>query len=68
MGTEGMVYLTSSLHGGVCMATVLTTNVIGGVLVLRDPFGWEKAVAMVLCVWGFSTYMYGEYSTMSAHI
>jgi drug/metabolite transporter (DMT)-like permease len=63
MGTAGMVYLTSSLHSGVCMAAVLTANVIGGVVVFRDPFGSEKAVATVLCVWGFSSYLYGEYST-----
>ncbi|CAD6230328.1 unnamed protein product [Miscanthus lutarioriparius] len=63
MGTAGMVYLTSSLHSGVCMTAVLTANVIGGVVVFRDPFGWEKAVAMVLCVWGFSSYLYGEYSS-----
>jgi len=63
MGTAGMVYLTSSLHSGVCMTAVLTANVIGGVLVFRDPFGWEKAVATVLCVWGFSSYLYGEYSS-----
>ncbi|EES01264.2 hypothetical protein SORBI_3003G257400 [Sorghum bicolor] len=63
MGTAGMVYLTSSLHSGVCMTAVLTANVIGGVVVFRDPFGWEKAVASVLCVWGFSSYLYGEYSS-----
>jgi drug/metabolite transporter (DMT)-like permease len=63
MGTAGMVYLTSSLHSGVCMAAVLTANVIGGVVVFRDPFGWEKAVATALCVWGFSSYLYGEYSS-----
>jgi hypothetical protein len=63
MGTAGMVYLTSSLHSGVCMAAVLTANVIGGVVVFRDPFGSEKAVATVLCVWGLSSYLYGEYST-----
>ncbi|XP_062217815.1 probable purine permease 4 [Phragmites australis] len=63
MGTAGMVYLTSSLHSGVCMTAVLTANVIGGVVVFHDPFGWEKAIATVLCVWGFSSYLYGEYST-----
>ncbi|KAF8676309.1 hypothetical protein HU200_047186 [Digitaria exilis] len=63
MGTAGMVYLTSSLHSGVCMTAVLTANVIGGVVVFRDPFGSEKAVATVLCVWGFSSYLYGEYTT-----
>lgn len=63
MGTAGMVYLTSSLHSGVCMTAVLTANVIGGVVVFHDPFGAEKAIATVLCIWGFSSYLYGEYST-----
>uniref|UniRef100_A0A0D9V457 Probable purine permease n=1 Tax=Leersia perrieri TaxID=77586 RepID=A0A0D9V457_9ORYZ len=63
MGTAGMVYLTSSLHSGVCMTAVLTANVVGGVAVFRDSFGADKAVATVLCVWGFSSYLYGEYTT-----
>jgi hypothetical protein len=41
---------------------VLTANVIGGVLVFGDPFGAEKAVATALCVWGLSSYLYGEYT------
>ncbi|CAM0953975.1 unnamed protein product [Alopecurus aequalis] len=62
MGTAGVIYLTSSLHSGVCMAAVLTANVIGGVVVFGDPFGAEKAIATVLCVWGLSSYLYGEYT------
>nr|XP_051212798.1 probable purine permease 4 [Lolium perenne] len=62
MGTAGVIYLTSSLHSGVCMAAVLTANVIGGVVVFGDPFGAEKAIATALCVWGLSSYLYGEYT------
>ncbi|KAF0926235.1 hypothetical protein E2562_022064 [Oryza meyeriana var. granulata] len=62
MGTAGVIYLTSSLHGGVCMAAVLTFNVLGGVVVFGDPFGAEKAIATALCAWGFSSYLYGEYA------
>ncbi|XP_044963014.1 probable purine permease 4 [Hordeum vulgare subsp. vulgare] len=62
MGTAGVIYLTSSLHSGVCMGAVLTANVIGGVMVFGDPFGAEKAVATALCVWGLSSYLYGEYT------
>uniref|UniRef100_J3M9L6 Probable purine permease n=1 Tax=Oryza brachyantha TaxID=4533 RepID=J3M9L6_ORYBR len=62
MGTAGVIYLTSSLHSGVCMAAVLTLNVLGGVVVFGDPFGAEKAVATALCAWGFSSYLYGEYA------
>jgi hypothetical protein len=44
------------------MAAVLTINVIGGVVVFGDPFGAEKAIATVLCIWGLSSYLYGEYT------
>ncbi|CAO2189126.1 unnamed protein product [Urochloa humidicola] len=60
-GTAGMVYLTTSLHGGICMTALLAVNVAGGVVVFGDEFGAEKGVAMVLCLWAFSSYVYGEY-------
>lgn len=33
MGTAGMVCLTTSLTGGVCMTSLLAINVLGGVLI-----------------------------------
>jgi drug/metabolite transporter (DMT)-like permease len=60
-GTAGTVYLTTSLHGGICMTALLAVNVAGGVVVFGDEFGTDKAVAMVLCLWAFSSYVYGEY-------
>ncbi|OEL20334.1 hypothetical protein BAE44_0018646 [Dichanthelium oligosanthes] len=60
-GTAGTVYLTTSLHGGICMTALLAVNVAGGVVVFGDEFGAQKGVAMVLCLWAFSSYIYGEY-------
>ncbi|XP_062212208.1 probable purine permease 4 [Phragmites australis] len=60
-GTAGTVYLTTSLHGGICMTALLAVNVAGGVVVFGDEFSAEKAVAMLLCLWAFSSYVYGEY-------
>ncbi|KAF8784016.1 hypothetical protein HU200_000024 [Digitaria exilis] len=62
MGTAGVIYLTSSLHSGVCMAAVLAANVLGGVVVFGDPFGAEKAIATALSAWGLASYLYGEYT------
>ncbi|KAL6609511.1 hypothetical protein ACP70R_039480 [Stipagrostis hirtigluma subsp. patula] len=62
MGTAGVIYLTSSFHSGVCMAAVLTANVLGGVVVFGDPFGAEKGIATALCAWGLASYLYGEYT------
>lgn len=61
MGTAGMVFLTTSLTGGVCMTALLALNVLGGVLVYGDHFGGAKAVSTVLCAWGFCSYVYGLY-------
>ncbi|XP_041027397.1 probable purine permease 4 [Juglans microcarpa x Juglans regia] len=62
LGTAGMVFLTSSLTGGICMTALLAMNVLGGVLVYGDEFGGVKAVSTVLCCWGFCSYVYGLYA------
>ncbi|KAF2304614.1 hypothetical protein GH714_035381 [Hevea brasiliensis] len=64
MGTAGMVFLTSSLTGGICMTALLGMNVVGGVLVYGDEFGGVKVVSTLLCVWGFCSYVYGMYLKM----
>uniref|UniRef100_A0ACD5Z135 Uncharacterized protein n=1 Tax=Avena sativa TaxID=4498 RepID=A0ACD5Z135_AVESA len=61
LGTAGTVFLTTSLHGGICMTALLVVNVAAGVVVFGDEFGPDKAVAMILCLWAFSSYFYGEY-------
>ncbi|XP_015089683.1 probable purine permease 4 [Solanum pennellii] len=62
MGTAGMVFLTSSLTGGVCMTALMAVNVLGGVIVFKDNFGGIKVVSTLLCIWGFSSYLYGMYN------
>ncbi|CAA0808335.1 Probable purine permease 4 [Striga hermonthica] len=59
VGTAGMVFLTTSLTGGICMTGLMAANVVGGVVVYGDEFGGVKAVAALVCVWGFSSYLYG---------
>ncbi|KAL4273507.1 hypothetical protein GQ457_13G028550 [Hibiscus cannabinus] len=61
MGTAGMVFLTCSLTGGICMTALLMMNVVGGVVVYGDAFGGIKAVSTVMCGWGFCSYVYGMY-------
>ncbi|KAK1266171.1 putative purine permease 4 [Acorus gramineus] len=64
MGTAGLVYMTTSLSGGICTTALLPMNVVGGVVSFGDAFGGVKAVSTVLCVWGFGSYLYGEYCRM----
>ncbi|TMX01295.1 hypothetical protein EJD97_024762 [Solanum chilense] len=61
MGTAGMVFITSSLTGGVCMTALMAVNVLGGVIVYGDNFGLIKIISTILCVWGFGCYLYGLY-------
>lgn len=61
MGTAAMVFLTTSLTGGICMTALMAVNVVGGVVVYGEAFGGVKAVSTVLCVWGFCSYLYGMY-------
>ncbi|CAN6327330.1 unnamed protein product [Urochloa humidicola] len=68
MGTAGVIYLTSSLHSGVCMAAVLFANVVGGVVVFGDAFGAEKAVATALCVRGLASYLYFFFERTSTRL
>ncbi|KAJ0971724.1 hypothetical protein J5N97_019683 [Dioscorea zingiberensis] len=68
MGTAGLVFLTSSLNSGVCMTALLSLNVLGGVVVFGDAFGAEKAVSLVLCLWAFSSYLYGEYRSREREV
>lgn len=64
MGTAGMVYLTTSLTGGICMTALMGMNVVGGVVVYGDAFKGVKVVATVMCMWGFCSYVYGMYVKM----
>uniref|UniRef100_A0A3Q7I9F5 Probable purine permease n=1 Tax=Solanum lycopersicum TaxID=4081 RepID=A0A3Q7I9F5_SOLLC len=56
MGTAGMVFITSSLTGGVCMTALMAVNVLAGVIVYGDNFGLIKIISTILCVWGFGSY------------
>lgn len=64
MGSAGLVFLTTSLTGGICMTALMAANVIGGVLVYGDKFGGGKVVSTLLCVWGFCSYVYGMHIKM----
>ncbi|KAE9594258.1 hypothetical protein Lal_00001396 [Lupinus albus] len=68
MGTAGMVFLTTSLTGGICATALLSMNVLGGVVVFREAFGGLKAVSTVLCFWAFCSYVYGIYTNHKSEI
>ncbi|XP_057972040.1 probable purine permease 4 [Malania oleifera] len=64
LGTAGMVFLTTGITGGICMTALTGMNVVAGVVAFKDQFGGVKAMATVLCGWGFCSYVYGMYVKM----
>ncbi|KAF8408551.1 hypothetical protein HHK36_004614 [Tetracentron sinense] len=61
VGTAGIVYLTTSLTGGICTTALIPMNVLGGFFTFGDEFGGIKVVSTVMCVVGFCFHLYGEY-------
>ncbi|CAI0448509.1 unnamed protein product, partial [Linum tenue] len=61
VGAVGVVSCGSSLLSGVLIATFLPVTEILAVFIYHEPFGAEKAIALVLSIWGFISYFYGEY-------
>ncbi|CAN0921288.1 Purine permease 3 [Linum grandiflorum] len=64
VGAVGVVSCGSSLLSGILIATFLPITEILAVFIYHEKFGAEKAVALVLSIWGFVSYFYGEYKQM----
>ena len=59
-----MVFCASSLLSGIIIAVLLPVTEALGVIFYKEPFQVEKGVALVLSLWGFTCYFYGEYKGM----
>ena len=60
MGTVGIIFCASSLLSGILIAVLLPVTEILAVIFYREKFQAEKGVALVLSLWGFVSYFYGE--------
>ncbi|GLJ32669.1 hypothetical protein SUGI_0657330 [Cryptomeria japonica] len=63
IGVFGVIFLANSLLSGIIIAFYIPINQLLAVLLYRDKFTPEKAMALVLSLWGFVSYLYGEYRT-----
>ncbi|XP_010244043.1 PREDICTED: purine permease 1-like [Nelumbo nucifera] len=61
LGAIGVVFVASSLVGGITSAVLLPVLEILAVVFFREKFTAEKGVALVLSLWGFTSYFYGQY-------
>ncbi|KAI3896442.1 hypothetical protein MKX03_008604 [Papaver bracteatum] len=63
IGRVGIIFCTSSLFAGVMSTVFLPISQIAAVLTFHESFPAEKGMALVLTLWGFTSYFYGSYKT-----
>ncbi|XP_074354234.1 purine permease 1-like isoform X2 [Apium graveolens] len=60
LGAVGVIFCSSSLLSGIIIAVLLPVTEVLAVIVYREKFQAEKGVALILSLWGFVSYFYGE--------
>ncbi|KAK9930349.1 hypothetical protein M0R45_027388 [Rubus argutus] len=60
LGVIGIIFCASSLLSGIVIAVLLPITEILAVIFYHEKFHAEKGVSLVLSLWGFVSYFYGE--------
>jgi hypothetical protein len=60
LGIMGLISCASSLLAGIMIAVLLPLSQVLSVIFLHEKFNGPKAIALVLSLWGFASYLYGE--------
>ncbi|KAF3585390.1 hypothetical protein F2Q69_00028154 [Brassica cretica] len=63
LGAIGVVFCASSLASGVLISALLPVTEVLAVVCFREKFQVEKGVALLLSLWGFVSYFYGEFKS-----
>ncbi|KAK1314135.1 Purine permease 3 [Acorus calamus] len=66
VGFLGLIFCTTSLFTGICGSFLLPFTEVGAVIVYHDKFSGEKGMSLVLCLWGLTSYFYGEWKESKA--
>ena len=60
LGAIGVIFCASSLLSGILIAVLLLLTEVLAVVFYKEKFQAEKGVSLVLSLWGFVSYFYGE--------
>ncbi|PWA64744.1 hypothetical protein CTI12_AA335050 [Artemisia annua] len=63
LGAIGVIFCASSLLSGIIIAVLLPVTETLAVVFFKEKFQAEKGVSLVLSLWGFASYFYGEYKS-----
>lgn len=61
IGVFGVIFLTNSLFSGIMMAISVPVNQVLAVMLFHEKFTGVKGVSLAVALWGFVSYLYGEY-------
>ncbi|CAL5384024.1 unnamed protein product [Camellia sinensis] len=61
LGAIGVIFSSSSLLSAIIIAVLLPVTETLAVLFYREKFQAEKGISLVLSLWGFVSYFYGEF-------
>ncbi|KAL9234697.1 hypothetical protein vseg_009535 [Gypsophila vaccaria] len=67
LGAAGVIHYGSSLLSGVIIAVALPVTEIMAIIFYHEKFQVEKAVSLLLSLWGFLSYFYGEAKQTKKH-
>lgn len=60
LGAIGVIFYASSLLSAIIIHALLPTTELLAVLFYHEKFRVEKGISLFLCLWGFTSYFYGE--------
>lgn len=60
LGSIGVTFVGSSLLSAIIITVALQVTEILGVILYKERFTAEKGVSLLLALWGFVSYFYGE--------
>ncbi|KAK9162347.1 hypothetical protein Syun_003249 [Stephania yunnanensis] len=61
IGGLGLIYCVGSLFNGILTSLLLPMTEVAAVIAYHEKFNGEKGMSLALCLWGFTSYFYGEY-------
>ncbi|GLJ48039.1 hypothetical protein SUGI_1014390 [Cryptomeria japonica] len=61
IGVFGVIFLTSSLLSGIIKTMFIPVTQVLAVIIYHENFSGKKGIALVLALWDFASYLYGEY-------
>ncbi|KAI3835505.1 hypothetical protein MKW92_023831 [Papaver armeniacum] len=65
LGFLGLILYTNALFNGIYTSVLIPFTEVGAVIFYHESFTGLKGMALALCLWGFSSYFYGEYKMMN---